>query len=497
MQKQLLITTFLSALLVGCQNEAQREERLARTYCSSCHQFPEPGLLDKKTWTKKVLPEMAFRMGVDFSQLLTLSPGDYPFVAQTLPGSALVNEEEWASIVRYFEREAPDTILVNTPAPATPLHQFVVEEISLSATNKFPMFSLLQADTSAKRIYTSNRSNWLHQWDYNFNPIDSVQLFSPISSISFGPEVVLASMGIMDPNDQPRGTLLKLANGKTTVMIDSLKRPVFVTASDFNQDGLPDYLVCNFGNYAGNLLMLENQGNDAFRYHVLSALPGARKVIVRDVNNDGLPDVLAQLTQGDEQISLFTNGGNFRFKISTLLRFPSVYGSSYFDLVDFNHDGYFDILYTNGDNADYSIILKPYHGVRIFLNDGKNNFAESWFHYMPGCSWAAARDFDADGDVDIAAIAFFPDFNRAPEHSFIYFENQQGTLVPHTTPLATKGRWLLMETLDIDNDQDEDILLGALNFNNGVPANLVAGWKENPVSILLLRNSKNTKSIVY
>jgi hypothetical protein len=40
-------------------------------------------------------------------------------------------------------------------------------------------------------------------------------------------------------------------------------------------------------------------------------------------------------------------------------------------------------------------------------------------------------------------------------------------------------------------------LLGALNFNNGVPANMVAGWKEKPVSILLLRNNKNTKSIVY
>lgn len=497
MRKHFLFISTLLLALAGCQNEVQREERLARTYCSSCHQFPEPALLDKKTWTKKVLPEMAFRMGVDLSQLFNLPQNDYPFVSETLPNSPMLSPEDWEAIVRYFEREAPDTILVEAPAPTTALTQFKVEAITLPASNRFPMLSLLQVDTIRKRIFTSNRSNWLHQWNYSFEAIDSVQLGSPVSSIALLPEPVFAAMGIMDPNDQPAGALLKLTDGKPHPIIDSLKRPVFVAAADFNQDNLTDYVVCNFGNYGGELIILENLGDKNFQRHILSPLPGARKVIVRDFNNDGLPDVLAQLTQGDEQISLFTNGGNFRFKITTLLRFPSVYGSSYFDIIDFDKDGHFDILYTNGDNADYSIILKPYHGVRIFLNDGKNQFTENWFHYMPGCSWAVARDFDMDGDVDLAAIAFFPDFKRAPEQSFIYFENQQGKLVPNTTPLATGGRWLIMETVDIDADEDEDIMLGALNFNNGVPAPIVEGWKANPVSILLLRNNKNASPIVY
>ncbi|MCW5912857.1 MAG: VCBS repeat-containing protein [Cyclobacteriaceae bacterium] len=491
MQKLPLFIIAISLALTGCISEARREERLARTYCSSCHQFPEPSLLDKKTWKDKVLPEMAFRMGVVPSQLFNLPESDYPFVLKTLPPSPMVSPSEWEAIVKYFEREAPDSLLVNPPAPTAHLNQFTAEAITLPGTNRFPLFSLLQADSLNKKIFTSNRSSWLHQWDYSFRPIDSIQLSSPVSSISLAPELVLASMGIMDPNDQPQGSLLKLQNGKTELLIDSLKRPVFVVATDFNKDNRTDYVVCNFGNYGGDLVVLENQGNKKYKRHVLSPLPGARKVIVRDFNNDGLPDVLALLTQGDEQISLFTNGGNFRFKINTLLRFPSVYGSSYFEVVDFNQDGHFDILYANGDNADYSTILKPYHGVRIFLNDGKNQFSESWFHSMPGCSWAVARDFDADGDVDIAALSFFPDFTRAPEQSFIYFENQDGKLTPYTTPLAKQGRWLVMETLDIDQDNDEDILLGALNFNDGVPAPIVESWKANPVSILLLRNNKN------
>lgn len=484
----LLIITLIS--LSSCEKEEQREERLARTYCSSCHQFPEPALLDKKTWTKSVLPEMAFRMGVDMSQLFNLPKNDYPFVTQTLPNSPMVSPEEWEAIVRYFEREAPDTLHIEPPVTTQPLTQFKVEGISLKASNKFPMLSLLQVDTTNQKIFTSNRAGWFHKYNYSFQPLDSLHLYSPVSSISLTPEPVLAAMGIMDPNDQPRGSLLKLAGDKTELLEDSLKRPVFVSSADFNGDKKTDYVVCNFGNYGGDLQILE-AAQGGFTKHILSPLPGARKVIVQDFNGDGLPDVLALLTQGDEQVVLYTNGGGFKFKITTLLRFPSVYGSSYFELADFNNDGHFDILYTNGDNADYSLIFKPYHGVRIFINNGQNQFAESWFYNMLGCSWAVARDFDQDGDQDIAAISFFPDFAKSPEQSFIYFENQDGKFKPYTTPMATQGRWLLMEVLDIDNDKDKDILLGALDFNIGVPPQVMEKWKANPVSILLLRNNRN------
>ncbi|HMR55637.1 MAG TPA: hypothetical protein PKD34_03545, partial [Candidatus Doudnabacteria bacterium] len=201
MQKLLLFLTSLSVIMASCQNEAAHEERLARTHCGSCHQFPEPALLDKKTWTQKVLPEMAFRMGVDFSSLISVSEEEYPFVIQTLPKSPMVSAAEWEAIVRYFEREAPDTIVVAAPTRTAALHQFNAEAITLPGTNHFPLFSLLQADTLNKRIYTSNRSNWLHQWNYSFQAIDSIQLNSPVSSISFASEIVLASMGVMDPND--------------------------------------------------------------------------------------------------------------------------------------------------------------------------------------------------------------------------------------------------------------------------------------------------------
>jgi len=210
--------------------------------------------------------------------------------------------------------------------------------------------------------------------------------------------------------------------------------------------------------------------------------------VIKDLDGDGLSDITVLMTQGDERVVLLSNQGQFSFRQTTLLRFPPVYGSSYFDLKDFNKDGHLDILYTNGDNADFSPVLKPYHGVRLFLNDGKNHFTASWFHPMHGASQARAVDFDKDGDLDIAAISFFPDLRTHPEQGFLYFENTGKGFTAYTTPLAAAGRWITMEEADVDKDGDCDLILGALDFGHGTPPELYERWMRDKTSILLLRN---------
>jgi hypothetical protein len=79
---------------------------------------------------------------------------------------------------------------------------------------------------------------------------------------------------------------------------------------------------------------------------------------------------------------------------------------------------------TNGDNGDYPAVLKPHHGVRIYLNDGKNAFEEHYFFPLNGAFKALAEDFDLDGDLDIAVISMFPDFEGRPEEGFVYLENK-------------------------------------------------------------------------
>src|SRR5690606_3851221 len=120
----------------------------------------------------------------------------------------------------------------------------------------------------------------------------------------------------------------------------------------------------------------------------------------------------------------------------------------------------------------------------------KNHFSEKWFYPMHGASMARASDYDGDGDIDIAVIAFFPDFSRHPDYGFLYFENQNGHFEPSYTPLARDGRWIAMESADIDGDGDEDLLLASLAFPKSVPETLFAEWGKKKVSLLVLRNNR-------
>jgi hypothetical protein len=200
--------------------------------------------------------------------------------------------------------------------------------------------------------------------------------------------------------------------------------------------------------------------------------------------------VLVLMGQGQEGIFLFLNQGRGRFAGQALLRFPPVYGSSYLDVADFNHDGFPDLVYTNGDNADFSFSLKAYHGIRIYLNDGQNQFRQAFFYPLHGATKVIPEDFDQDGDLDLAAIAFFPDYARQPQESFVYLENKGGLRFDAATfANSGAGHWLTMDAGDLDQDGDADLVLGAsLQTPAYVPPAIRSGWFAGGVSILVLRN---------
>jgi FG-GAP-like repeat len=500
MTARILWTFALAALVISiysCQSKESKAERMSKHYCSTCHQFPEPNLLDKKTWERFVLPEMAFRMGLDNSRLMSgVNVDDLPSIMMVVPQEPIMSTDEWLEIKKYYLENAPDSLPLPEKAPAQNLTQFTGTQVRLG--RNFPMVTLVQQDTLNGKIFVGTRDSRLYRLNNQLVKEDSFLLPSPPSRVSFQKDknVLVTAMGIMDPNDQTKGQLLNLNADQhtTTTILDSLRRPVYFEVADLNGDHLEDYVVCAFGNYTGALLAYENLGTGKFKRHVVNGLPGSRKVVVRDFNGDGLKDILALTAQGDERIVLFRNKGDFQFTDEVLLRFPPVYGSSYFDLADFNHDGQIDILYTNGDNSDYSSILKPYHGVRIFLNDGHFKFTQSWFYPMNGASQALARDFDGDGDIDVAAISFFPDFDHTPEEGFIYFENTEKDFKAFTTPLAKSGRWLVMEACDIDHNGSMDLILGSLAFRTR-NRKIFEGWMIDKTSLLLLSNNLKAVSV--
>lgn len=485
----LCLLVLILAVLFGCDSQP-KGEKLAKQYCGSCHAFPEPSLLDKTTWKESVLPEMAFRMGLNSERLFKIAYQDIDKVLPTLPGSPLVSKEEYKLIEEYFIKNAPDSLVPPEKTRNSSIKQFSFVRQNLPFYPK-PFITALKIDTAGEKIYMGDRFSVLYQLDLNFDLSEYSQLESPPSEIMIESDstIIVSLLGDMSPNEQEGGALVRINNKFTNGigLIDSLQRPSHFDKTDLNGDNEEDYVVCAFGNYTGGLLVYEKKGNEFYK-HTISSTPGARRVVLKDLNKDGLLDILVLMTQGNERISLFLNKGNFVFEENVLLQFPPVYGSSYFEIADFNKDGQFDILYTNGDNADYSVILKPYHSVKIFLNIGDLKFEEFWSYPMYGASQARARDFDMDGDLDIAAISFFPDFKNAPEESFIYFQNQgNNSFVNQTSENATFGRWLVMEVGDYDLDGDSDIFLGAHNLQ--INENIKDKLKKNPVSILVLKNS--------
>ncbi len=473
---------------------------LANQYCQSCHLLPDPSLLDKKSWLKNVLPGMAPRLGIyEFrGDYYKSSRYEKNIPENYYPDSPLLTSLQWQHIMEYYGAMSPDSL------PRGERKEKMISGIPFFHV-KFPLpkygipstcYAGIDTGTNGKRIFIADASSKnVFIYDANLILTDSINVSGPVVDIVIEKKgLITCNMGNMNPNNSKQGFLQYFGTPdkkyqpylKGKKILTQLARPVQATLIDLNQDNKKDFLLCEFGNLAGALVWMEQKPGKKYIRHLLRDAPGPIKTLVCDFNNDGLPDIAALFTQANEGIYLFTNKGNGHFEEKLLLRFPAVFGSTSFELHDFNKDGYPDIVYTCGDNADYSPVLKPYHGVYIYLNDGKFNFTQKFFFPVNGCFKAMARDFDCDGDLDIASISFFTDPAKE-EEGFIYLENKGNyTFQPYSLPESKKGHWLTMDVNDADGDGKADILLG--NFNFGSDHDKTGPLFKRQTPFLLLKN---------
>jgi hypothetical protein len=505
MKKNIIILILISFVFVGsffsCNNkeaEALKEgEALAKDYCASCHAFPEPSLLDKKTWAENVLPLMGQFMNVDiyYEPYNNSGPAGDVNVQRGDPGKQFPYAK-WKNIVAWYVLNAPDKPLPRKEelsAISPTLTHFKTH--ALYDVVDFTLSTFVRYDTATKRVlFGDGVANKVFAVDANYKAKQIFEVGVGITDLNKrGDHYQAITMGILKPSDQKLGKLSKLiSDKKNEVIIDSLQRPIQASYADLNEDGKEDVVISEFGYRHGALSWFENKGEkNKYEKHILRELSGAMGSKLYDLNKDGKLDIIALMAQGDEAVFVYYNQGNGKFKEERLIRFPSCYGSNYFDLVDFNKDGFMDILTNNGDNGDYSVILKNYHGIRIFLNDGKNQFTEKTFLPVYGVQKTMAKDFDNDGDIDLASIAFFPDYLNHANESFIYWENKGDfTFNRSTFENALDGRWMTMDANDMDGDGDVDILLGNAFFTLGdLPQALKDKWKKRPLSLVVLENT--------
>lgn len=473
----------------------------ATTYCGTCHLVPMPGDLDRRTWNQELLPKMSYITGVrppptngyfkDLSRLVE---------AGFFPKTPLIPAAAFDLISDYFTNAAPETQISAQKPDRIEVSLPLFRAEAAPFRRSPPRTPFVQVDAANKAVLASDiTTQGVDFLDATGRAIGSLPLGNIAVSVATTDRAwYIGAIGHFFPREEPVGQLLRVDRTASKYvpepLLSGLPRVSHVNLGDLNGDGLDDLTLCAFGNYLGRFSWLEGRKDGGFTEHVLLAEPGCLRCEVRDLNGDGRPDLLVLQAQAKEMMHLFLNQGGGRFTRSTVFQRRPSWGHSGFELADFNGDGLPDILVTNGDNADFGTSPpKLFHAVRIYLNRGGAKWEEAWSGPMNGAYRATARDFDGDGDLDIAAISFFPDYPLTPQESFLYFENTGGTQTlsfqAKTLRQGVTGRWISMDAGDVDGDGDIDLVLGSLiEMPTEVPEKLRNLWKDKGPSVLILRN---------
>jgi hypothetical protein len=468
-------------------------------HCTVCHLAPDPAGLTKEIWARHVLPVMAARMGIiypNYDPLKGLSDEERAIVKKhnIIPEEPVCSEAEWAKIRDYIVNNAPDSVNLDEKRLTrnSPLTQFIRQNVQVD--DKTPsVITGLKYNSTTKTLWIGDFYNQVINWQYGKGVIKIANTASPVVDFNFYQNsIYLTEIGKLYPTELSTGMYAQLNDTTSTPIITSLHRPVNTRINDLNNDGTPEIVVCNFGNKTGGLSLFKKNKTGKHIEDVLLPLPGAIKCYIKDMDGDGKKDIVAMFSQGDESVYIFYQKDNLKFKAKRVLRFPPDYGTTDMLLIDYNGDGLTDIVTVHGDNADYSNILKAYHGVRLHINQGADIFKEKFFYPIYGVTRVLAEDFDKDGDIDFVATSFFPEFDKLVDESFIYLENtnkDQFTFKSYIQKSEVPIKTLTLEKADIDGDGDMDIITGSFAQSPGLaPTALDEKWKSAKYGLSIFYN---------
>ena len=441
---------------------------LYTTHCGSCHLLPDPADLPKSIWSESVFPEMAARLGLyidGFDPYASLSMEEAHYVrrSKVYPDHPVIELDDWNRIREYILGLAPDTLAIDSSSFESEA-EIPVFSPTLTAANESQLTNITSIvyDTAIDQWRIGESRGGLTTWPDRKR--SDAKLNAPVVAQALQQDgMYLAEIGSIGPTQVPSGSLFWHSNDRVTTVLTGLHRPVHIEVTDMNNDGSEELILSEFGHHTGQISLLQ-LGQDRPEKRSLLSLPGCIKFEIHDMNGDGMLDIIALMSQGWEGVYILYQDHESQFRQVAAIQLPPHYGASWFELFDYDNDGNLDIILANGDNADYSRVLKPYHGLRLYINDGSGRFKEQWFGSIHGATRVISEDFDQDGDIDFGVLAFFANLQETPEQGFVFVENidpDSFEFRMHTTPITGMGRWLVMDKGDPDQDGDSDILLGA------------------------------------
>ena len=451
-----LVLCMLPVLIFSCTNSKTGKE-LSVTYCSNCHSYPEPSLLPESIWRENILPEMGLLLGVvDLDNHLKkkgkISPLEKSLIKKIYGTERKISSEDWEKITAFYLEEAPESFAT---IPQLEIKNDLDDLFNVNLKTDSSQFctTKLVFESELDRFLLAEKRGLLRVLDSDFLELEQFYMNGSIAKMEYlGEDTLLVlKFGNMNPSNIPTGSLVQLYPKTESQLqepiIRNLHRPVDFQRADFDNDGFKDILISNYGFQIGSLSLHRGVSKYGFKEEILSPYSGSLKSITEDFDKDGDLDFMVLTAQEKEEMSLYDNQGDGTFTQKILIKHSPVHGTSDFVLVDMNGDGLRDLVLAAGDNADYSQVLKPYHGIYIYYGDEFMNYGSPQFLPIHGATGLLAEDLDQDGDQDLAVIAHFANFDKTPERGFVWIENiEHGkSFIGHTSSKGSEGRWLALE----------------------------------------------------
>ncbi|MCI0747776.1 MAG: VCBS repeat-containing protein [Verrucomicrobia subdivision 3 bacterium] len=461
--------------------------------------MPTPDLMGKEDW-KAALKRMAGFLGIARPNFDARLDGEDLKASGLFPPQPLISSADWSALIAYYVDAAPADVAAQPARPA-PQKLQLFKPRQLVFGSDAPCTSLLQLDPRAGGLWVGDaQAKTLTLFATNERVIRQLATDSaPVSIINEPDRLWVALIGRILPSDERLGQVWALRpNGKTwtpTRLLTGLRRPVEMNLFDMDGDQEKDLLIASFGNMLGRLSWFSHVGRADRRplEHSLQEISGSVQSRIHDWNRDGKPDLTVLRAQGMECVEIYSNQGNGTFTMKKVIEFPPTYGCCRLELADFDSDSVPELIVVNGDKGDYACGPRGYHGVRIFQRAEAEKFVERYFFPLYGAYGVKAADFDGDGDLDLALISFFPDYDRAPDEGFVYLRNDgDWQFQPFVMEGSQQGRWIVLDAGDVDGDTDVDIVLGS--FVRGprtihIPSSVERQWETQRLSVLLLENT--------